>query len=104
MTPTFTTAVPPRLSAIEIWQVPAATDVTVNEALGPVPDDGVNVAIPLQLEPPELVAVNGPVYPLSETVKPLFAPAAVKVNAPGVTAIVLVDDDAAETNTFSTAT
>jgi len=48
------------LSVILIWQVPAATEVTVNVALGPVPAGGENVAIPAHDEGAPLVAVSGP--------------------------------------------
>ena len=40
------------------WQMPAATDVTVNVMLGPLPDAGETVAMPLHVgDPLEAVSV-----------------------------------------------
>ena len=47
------------MSLTTIVHVPAATAVTVNVVLGPVPEDGDTVAIPLHDGVP-FAAVNGP--------------------------------------------
>lgn len=59
VTTTLTVAVPPFVSVILIWHEPAATDVTLNVADGPVPD-AVNVAMPVQLVGAALAAVSVP--------------------------------------------
>jgi hypothetical protein len=59
VTETFTPTEPPWLSVTTIVHVPAATAVTVNVALGPVPAAGENVAIPAHEGLP-LAAVSGP--------------------------------------------
>ncbi len=57
VTMTSTPTEPPWLSLTTIVHVPAATAVTVNVALGPVPDAGANVAMPAHEAP---LAVSGP--------------------------------------------
>jgi hypothetical protein len=53
----FTIAVWLFVSAKVAWQLPAATPVTVNFAVGPVPVEGEMVAMPLQV----FVSPNDPV-------------------------------------------
>jgi hypothetical protein len=60
VTVTLTPTEPPWLSVTTMTHVPAATAVTVNVALGPLPDAGVNVAIPLHDGDP-FAAFSGPV-------------------------------------------
>jgi len=60
VTVTLTPTEPPWLSVTTIVHVPAATAVTVNVALGPVPDAGANVAIPAHDGVP-FAALSGPV-------------------------------------------
>ena len=57
-TTTFTAVPWLNVSLTANWQVPLPTEVTVNEAAGPVPEAGEMVAIPAQLV---LVAVSAPV-------------------------------------------
>jgi hypothetical protein len=59
VTVTFTPTEPPWLSEITIEHVPAATPVTVNVALGPVPAAGEKVAMPAHDGLP-FAAVSGP--------------------------------------------
>jgi hypothetical protein len=60
VTVTLTPTDPPWSSVTTIVQVPAATAVTVNVALGPLPDAGANVAMPAHDGEP-FAAFSGPV-------------------------------------------
>jgi hypothetical protein len=61
VTVTLTPTEPPWLSVTTIVQTPAATEVTVNVALGPFPPAGLNVAIPAHALGAKLAAPSVPV-------------------------------------------
>lgn len=72
------------VSDTTIWHCPAATEVTLKDALGPLPLP-VNVTIPLhEVDPPD-AAVNAPAYPFSVAANANVAPAAVNESVPGET-------------------